>query len=166
MLVFSGRDPSYRQSDGGQSCRLRPDHHSVWQPGKRGTAKDTHGDCHWYASLSVFYQFSSDMVQSDQWWDSVWYPFQGSKALWFGMHAHKLRLTSGKRQWTQFSLMGFQSRAVFGYYNYVYLKMLGLYIDALEIGQFFFNVASILNEVSLQKEFQDVVTNYMVWTKK
>jgi len=44
--------------------------------------------------------------------------------------------------------------------------MLSLYLDIFIIGHNFYNMISILNELTIRKNLQNVVTNNVFWTKK
>jgi len=44
--------------------------------------------------------------------------------------------------------------------------MLGLYLDTLTIGHKCCSMLSILNEITVQKELQNVMTNVVFWTQK
>jgi len=55
---------------------------------------------------------------------------------------------------------------IFLQYRHNSVKMLGLYRDTLLIGHRFCSMLSILNELTLQTELQNVMTNNMFWTKK
>jgi len=53
-----------------------------------------------------------------------------------------------------------------GHFDKVPLKMLGLYLYTLIIGQKSYNMLSILNKLPLQNELQNVVTNNVFLDKQ